>query len=73
MGARAGTNRAVQQSEAQRASEGRPPPAPSPTAPSTVSSDAGERIAQLKQLADLHDSGALTDQEFAAEKSKILG
>jgi Short C-terminal domain len=29
-------------------------------------------IAQLKELADLHTSGVLTDEEFAAEKAKIL-
>jgi hypothetical protein len=28
---------------------------------------------QLQQLADLHASGALTDEEFAAAKAKILG
>ena len=27
----------------------------------------------LTKLADLHDRGALTDDEFAAEKAKILG
>ena len=31
-----------------------------------------DRIAQLKDLADLHTSGVLTDEEFAAEKAKIL-
>lgn len=30
-------------------------------------------IAQLKQLADLHTSGVLSDEEFAAAKKKILG
>jgi hypothetical protein len=29
-------------------------------------------VARLKQLSDLHDSGALTDGEFQLEKSKIL-
>jgi hypothetical protein len=29
-------------------------------------------VEQLKQLADLHAAGALTDEEFAAEKAKIL-
>jgi hypothetical protein len=48
-----------------------PPPPPPPTPPPA---DAGEdRIAQLKQLADLHTSGVLTDEEFAAEKARILG
>ena len=36
-----------------------PPPAPDP-------------IAQLKDLAELHASGVLTDEEFAAQKAKIL-
>ena len=30
-------------------------------------------VDQLTRLADLHGRGALTDQEFAAEKAKILG
>jgi hypothetical protein len=28
---------------------------------------------QLKQLSDLHTSGALSDDEFAAAKSRLLG
>jgi hypothetical protein len=28
---------------------------------------------QIKKLAQLHDSGALSDEEFAAAKAKILG
>ncbi len=28
---------------------------------------------RLKELAGLHDSGALTDEEFAAAKAKVLG
>jgi hypothetical protein len=34
--------------------------------------DEGVRIEQLKNLAALRDSGALTDQEFEAEKRRIL-
>jgi hypothetical protein len=30
-------------------------------------------IAQLKQLAELRDQGILTEEEFAAQKAKILG
>jgi Short C-terminal domain len=30
-------------------------------------------IDRLQKLADLHDRGALTDAEFAAEKAKVLG
>jgi hypothetical protein len=32
-----------------------------------------EAIEQLKQLADLKDQGILTEEEFAAQKAKILG
>jgi len=28
---------------------------------------------QLKQLADLHSAGVLSDEEFAAAKAKLLG
>jgi hypothetical protein len=29
-------------------------------------------VEQLARLADLHDRGALTDSEFAAEKARII-
>ncbi len=32
-----------------------------------------ERLAEVEKLAALRDSGALTDEEFAAMKAKILG
>ena len=35
--------------------------------------DGDDRIEQLERLAKLHDSGALTDAEFAAEKARVLG
>lgn len=34
---------------------------------------AADPVDQLSKLADLHDRGALTDEEFAAEKAKLLG
>lgn len=34
---------------------------------------ARDRAAQLAELADLHDRGKLTDEEYAAEKAKVLG
>jgi hypothetical protein len=30
-------------------------------------------LAELKQLSELHESGVLTDEEFAQQKAKILG
>jgi hypothetical protein len=45
-----------------------PPTAPAP-APAAPESDL---TAKLQQLADLHASGVLTDEEFAAAKQKLL-
>jgi hypothetical protein len=43
-------------------------PAPAPAAPAQASSP----IEQLKELAALRDQGVLTDDEFAAQKAKLL-
>lgn len=43
--------------------------APAPVAPVA----APDPMAQLKDLAALHHDGVLTDEEFAAQKAKILG
>lgn len=32
-----------------------------------------DKIEQLKQLGQLHDQGILTDEEFAAQRAKLLG
>jgi hypothetical protein len=48
-----------------------PAAAPTPAASSTGRDDT--RIEQLKDLADLKAQGVLTEQEFAAEKARILG
>jgi hypothetical protein len=42
-----------------------------PTAPPVASGTNGGRIAELERLAKLHDRGALTDTEFAAEKAAL--
>ena len=44
-----------------------PAPAAAPAAP------AADPIHQLKELAALREQGILTDDEFAAQKAKILG
>jgi hypothetical protein len=46
-------------------------PAPAPAAPAAGGMD--DKIEQLKQLGELHQQGILTDEEFAAQKAKILG
>ena len=47
-----------------------PAPAPAPAASAPDPMDA--KIAELEKLGRLHESGVLTDEEFAAEKAKIL-
>jgi Short C-terminal domain len=41
-------------------------------APAEPPPPAADPIAQLKDLAELHANGVLTDEEFAVQKSKIL-
>jgi len=68
MGAKAGTNRAMQQ-EATAQQAPAPAPAPAPVAAAPAGDDT---ITRLQKLADLHSSGALTDEEFAAAKAQVL-
>ena len=46
------------------------PPAAPPQAPVAAQPDP---IEQLKELGQLHEQGVLTDEEFAAQKAKLLG
>lgn len=48
--------------------EAAPAPAPAPAA-----APEQDTITQLKELAALKDQGILTEEEFAAQKAKILG
>jgi hypothetical protein len=45
-----------------------PPPGP----PSAPHAGGGDRLAALERLAALRDSGALTEDEFQAEKRRLL-
>jgi hypothetical protein len=54
-----------QYAQQQQYAEPAPAPAPAPAAP--------DPVAQLKEMAELHSQGILTDEEFAAQKAKILG
>jgi Short C-terminal domain len=47
-----------------------PPPAPAAAPPAPAG---GDVVAQLQQLKQLLDSGALTQDEFDAAKTKLLG
>jgi hypothetical protein len=59
-------NRWAQQEDQQYAQQQQyaPPPAPPAAAP--------DPIAQLKELAELKNQGILTEEEFTAQKAKIL-
>lgn len=78
MGARAGTNRAMQQGTARspaaapQQQEPQQAPAAAPSPAGAGPGGAGDRIAQLQQLAQLHESGALSDEEFTQAKAKVL-
>ncbi len=59
-----------QEAEAQQQQQPEPTYAAPPPAPAAPAADP---IQQLKDLADLHTQGILTDEEFAVQKAKILG
>ncbi|ROZ88844.1 SHOCT domain-containing protein [Gordonia sp. OPL2] len=44
-----------------------------PAAPAPAAAPASDTIEQLKELGALYQQGILTEQEFAAQKAKILG
>lgn len=46
---------------------GAPPPQPAPAAPQD------DMVEQLRKLGELRDAGILTEEEFAAQKAKVLG
>ena len=47
--------------------------APPPAAPPPPAASADDAASELERLAALHQSGALSDDEFAAAKQKVLG
>lgn len=73
----AGTANAVSHKQQQRwagqeqAAAAAAPAAPAPVAAAAPAAD--DPIEKLKELAELHTAGVLTDEEFAAAKAKILG
>jgi hypothetical protein len=57
--------------DAQAQQQYAPPPPPAP-APAPAAAPANDLNSQLMQLAQLHNAGVLTDEEFAAAKAKLL-
>jgi Short C-terminal domain len=71
-GAMAGQAQAAQ--AAPSPSPAAPPQAVPPPAPAvTTAAPADPVVEKIAQLAQLHSSGALTDEEFAAAKAQALG
>jgi hypothetical protein len=73
-----------QAAKAQAQGLGAPAPAPAPEAPAAApppppaaqpaaAPAQADVVAQLRELAALRDDGILTDEEFAAQKARILG
>ncbi|HEX3041005.1 MAG TPA: SHOCT domain-containing protein [Solirubrobacterales bacterium] len=62
---RQGERWAAQEEQQQQAAA---PPPPAPAAPA-----ASSPIEQLKELGELKAQGILTEEEFAAQKAKLLG
>lgn len=58
----------LQQLEAQQAQQAQPQAA-APAAGESMD----QKVEELKKLAELKDQGILTEEEFAAQKAKILG
>ncbi|QNG18570.1 SHOCT domain-containing protein [Rhodococcus triatomae] len=50
-----------------------PPLPPLPPEPSGAAQSEDDLVAKLGRLGDLHRSGVLSDEEFAAAKAKLLG
>lgn len=67
-------NQDAEQAQEQQPAEDEAPPAEeAPAAEAPAEPDMDAKYDQLKKLGDLHESGILTDEEFAAQKAKILG
>ena len=68
-GVAVGRHAASQQAAAQQQQQAQAQPAQAPPAAAPTK----DVTAELQKMADLHKSGVLTDEEFAAAKKKLLG
>jgi hypothetical protein len=65
-------NRWAQQEEQQYAPQTAAAPAPAAPAPAAPPAGGASMIDQLKELGELKAQGILTEDEFAAQKAKLL-
>ena len=59
--------------EQQQYAQQAPPPPPPPQAAPAPAGGESSTIEQLKELGELKAQGILTEEEFAAQKAKLLG
>jgi len=62
-----------QQAEAQAYEQQEAAPPPQAYAPAPAAAPEDPTTAQLQKLAELHNQGILSDEEFSAAKAKALG
>lgn len=67
---RQGERWAAQEQQQYAQQQAAAPPPPAPAAPAAA---AASPIEQLKELGELKAQGILTEEEFAAQKAKLLG
>jgi membrane protease subunit (stomatin/prohibitin family) len=65
-------NRRQQQKFAEQEAQAQQAAAPPQSAAEPAAPDSDELINKLKELATLKDQGVLTEEEFSAQKAKIL-
>jgi hypothetical protein len=69
----AGQDDRISQLEQQQYQAPPPPPPPPPVQQPPAAPQSSPMVDQLNQLAELHERGVLTDDEFAAAKAKVFG
>jgi putative oligomerization/nucleic acid binding protein len=67
------SNRVSRRQAARWSAQDAPPSEPAPAAAPAAPAAPEDPIQALKDLAALKDQGVLTEQEFAAQKARILG
>jgi hypothetical protein len=67
------SNRVSRRQANRWASQEPPAASPPPAAPAPVATPAPDVVTLLTQLGELHAAGTLTDEEFAAQKARLLG
>ncbi len=65
--------KAAEAEQAQQPQAAAPAPPPAAAAPAPPAEGGGDYLAELQELAKLHQAGILTEEEFAAKKAQILG